>query len=383
MRTDKQIQSNLPTSPIASKTTKRPTKRVAKKRTSRAAEPRTARGEAGLPRTMRAVVIDRFGPPSVLKPRTVPVPDVGPDEILIAVCAAGVGIWDAKIRDGTWAEGRTRFPLVLGTDGAGVVAARGARVRRFEVGDRVWAYQYQNPKGGFYSESVAVAARSAALAPASLTFEEAAAACVTGLTALQGIDEHLAVRAGQSVLVFGAAGAVGTLAVQFAKRRGARVLSVASGPDGVALTRRLGADVAIDGRRDVGGLSELAPEGLDAVLALAGGEALERCLALVRPGGRVAYPNGVEPEPRRRPKLRVVAYDAVADPRAFSRLERAVEEARLQVPIAAVFPIERAAKAHERIEKGHVLGRIVLRIRDEARCQEQNAARPGGKASTS
>jgi NADPH2:quinone reductase len=368
---------------IASKTTKRPAKRVAQGRTSRAAARAIARNETGLPSTMRAAVVDRFGPPSVLRLRTLPVPDVGPDEILIAVWAAGVGIWDAKIRDGTWAEGRARFPLVLGTDGAGVVAARGARVRRFEVGDRVWAYQYQNPKGGFYSEYVAVAARSAALVPAPLEFEEAAAACVTGLTALQGIDEHLAVRAGQSVLVFGAAGAVGTLAVQFAKRTGARVLAVASGRDGVALTRRLGADVVIDGRRDVDGLSQLAPEGLDAVLALAGGEGLERCLALVRPGGRVAYPNGVEPEPRRRPKLRVVAYDAVADPRAFSRLERAVEEARLQVPIAAAYPIARAAKAHERMEKGHVLGRIVVRIRSEARRRGQGAARPGRKASTS
>ncbi|HEV3119608.1 MAG TPA: zinc-binding dehydrogenase, partial [Gemmataceae bacterium] len=88
---------------------------------------------------------------------------------------------------------------------------------------------------------------------------------------------------------------------------------------------------------------------------------LEECLGLVRSGGRVAYPNGVEPEPRRRPKIRLHAYDAVAGLREFARLERAIEEAKLHVPIAAVYPLAQAAKAHARLERGHVVGRIVLR----------------------
>lgn len=98
------------------------------------------------------------------------------------------------------------------------------------------------------------------------------------------------------------------------------------------------------------------------MLALAGGDALERCLDQINEGGRVAYPNGVEPEPRRRKKFRLVAYDGVAGPRQFARLKQAVEAAQLRVPIAAVFPLAQAAKAHERLEQGHVLGRIVLRI---------------------
>jgi NADPH:quinone reductase-like Zn-dependent oxidoreductase len=105
------------------------------------------------------------------------------------------------------------------------------------------------------------------------------------------------------------------------------------------------------------------PDGIDAVLALAGGDVLERCLDLVNPGGRLAYPNGVEPEPRRRSQLRIVSYDAMNGPREFANLARAAREARLQVPIAAVFPLAQAAKAHERIERGHVVGRIALRIR--------------------
>src|SRR5258708_7321904 len=107
-------------------------------------------------RTMKAAAIDRFGPPSALKLHALPVPEPAPNEVLIALHASGVGVWDADIRKGWWPRGRPRFPLVLGTDGAGTVAAKGAQVRRFEIGERVWAYEFTNPKGGFYAEYVAV-----------------------------------------------------------------------------------------------------------------------------------------------------------------------------------------------------------------------------------
>ncbi len=315
--------------------------------------------------TMKAATVDRFGPPSVLKLRTLPRPKPGPGEVLIALHAAGVGIWDADIRGGWWPQGRPRFPLVLGSDGAGVVVAKGAGVRRFQIGERVWAYEFINPKGGFYAEYVAVNAEHVAQLPRRLDFLQAGASAVTGLTALQGIDDHLRVRQGETVLIFGATGAVGTLALQFAKRRRARVIATARGRDAIALVKRLGADAVVDaGRGHVREqLQAVAPDGIDAVLALAGGDALDQCLQQVRPGRRVAYPNGVEPEPRPRPKVRIVSYDATASPRNSLKLERAVDESRLQVPIAATYPLAQAAKAHERLEKGRVLGRIVLRIR--------------------
>jgi NADPH:quinone reductase-like Zn-dependent oxidoreductase len=251
---------------------------------------------------------------------------------------------------------------VLGTDGAGIVAAKGARVRRFRVGDRVWAI---NPRRGFYAEYVVVKAQDAGRVPRRLDLLRAGAAAATGLTALQGIDDALQMRRQETLLIFGASGAVGTLAVQFAKRRRARVLTTVRGGEAAAFVRRLGADAVIDirSRNAPERLRELAPDGIDAALVLAGGDALERCLSLVRAGGRVAYPNGVEPEPRRRGKVRLLAYDAVSGPREFARLERAVAEARLRVPIALVYPLAQAAKAHARLERGHVLGRIVLRIR--------------------
>jgi NADPH:quinone reductase-like Zn-dependent oxidoreductase len=143
------------------------------------------------------------------------------------------------------------------------------------------------------------------------------------------------------------------------------VFATASGEDGVALVRRLGADEAVDGRHEdvVAAARRFAADGFDALLALAGGKEMELCLDTVRRGGRVAYPNGVEPEPSKQPGVKILSYDAVPGVREFERLSRAVEEANLQVPIAAEYPLSRAAKAHERVAQGHVLGKIVLRIR--------------------
>ena len=165
---------------------------------------------------MKAAAIDRFGPPSVLKLHTLPAPAPGPKEVLIALHSSGVGIWDASVRDGSWRPyGRPKFPLIPGTDGAGIVSAQGAHVRRFSVGDRVYATDYA---GGFYAEWVAVEAENVARVPPRLDLLSAGAALVPGLTALQGIDDHLRVRRGETVLIFGATSSVGTLAVQFAKR---------------------------------------------------------------------------------------------------------------------------------------------------------------------
>jgi NADPH:quinone reductase len=144
--------------------------------------------------------------------------------------------------------------------------------------------------------------------------------------------------------------------VQFAERLRAGVLATATGRDATALVRRLGADAVFDPRaaNAIERLHLLAPDGIDAVLALAGGKVLEQCLDLVPAGGRVAYPNGIEPEPDRPRGGLMVSYDAEAGPRQFAHLERAVNEARLRVPIAAKYPLAQAAKAHARLERGHI-----------------------------
>jgi NADPH:quinone reductase-like Zn-dependent oxidoreductase len=314
---------------------------------------------------MRAAAIDRFGGPEVLTLHSLPVPVPGPNEVLIALHTAGVGGWDADMRGGWWPGGRPKFPIVLGTDGSGTIAALGSRVRRFQVSDKVYAYSFKNPKGGFYAEYVAVPATNAAPVPEMLDMKQAGAIPTTGLTALQGVDDALHTRAGETLLILGASGGVGTLAVQFAKARGARVLAIAAGADGVALTRRLGADAAIDGHTEdiLAAARRFAPDGADAVLAFAGGKELTQCLDALRKGGRVAYPHGVEPAPRKRRGIGFTAYDAEPGPAQFRRLASAIKKAALKVPIAATFKLEEASQAHERLAAGHILGKIVLRIR--------------------
>src|SRR6266850_1513779 len=318
-----------------------------------------------IPKTMRAAAIDQFGGPEVLKIQTVPVPLPGPSEVLIEVDTAGVGSWDADIRGGWSPGGRLKFPYVLGVDGSGTVVSLGSRIHRFNIGDRVYAYSWNNPKGGFYAEYVAAPADKVAPIPKRLDLFHAGAIPTTGLTALQGIDDVLGLKRDEKIIIHGASGGVGTLAVQFARLRHARVFASASGEDGVALALELGAHRAVDGKmEDIAEAARaFAPKGIDAVLALAGGAGFQKCLDATRDGSRVAYPNGVEPVPRKRKGVEMLSYDAVVGMREFERLNRALMDARQKIPIAATYSLASAARAHERIEEGHVLGKIVLRVR--------------------
>lgn len=325
-------------------------------------------GTVSVPATMHAAAIDRAGGPEELTLHTLPVPKPGPDEVLIAVHTAGVGPWDAALRRHPEQIKHSQFPLVLGTDGAGTVAALGAAVKGFKPGDEVYSYSWDNPKGGFYAEYVAVPAERVGHMPDHIGFTEAGAIATTGLTAIQGIDDALHMHRGETVIIHGASGGVGTLALQFAKLRGARVLAIASGEDGIDLVGKLGADAAVDGRTGdiVSATAFFAPAGVDAVLALAGGEALERCLDTLKSGGRVAFPTGVRPEPKARAGIRIMRYDAIPGPAEFERLNQAIqamEAMKFLVPIAAQYRLKDAAEAQRRVEAGHVLGKVVLQIR--------------------
>jgi NADPH2:quinone reductase len=320
---------------------------------------------AQIPKKMYVASIDRFGPPSVLKYHKLPVPPIAPNDVLIYVHTAGIGSWDPEIRAGWWPEGKPKFPVVLGTDGSGTVTAVGSRVRNVKVRDKVYAHAWMNPKGGFYAQYIVVPAEKVAPIPRNLDLRRAGAIPATGLTALQGIDDHLQVQRGENVIIHGASGAVGSLALEFARLRGAHILATATAPDGLALAKRLGAHAVADGKKQ--NLTEAAlrffPEGVDAIFATAGGKPLEQCMKALKPGGRLVYPNGVEPEPKKHKGIKVVTYDAIAGIDEFARLTRATEAAQLKVVIAAAFPLEAAAKAHQRVEAGHVLGRVVLKIR--------------------
>jgi NADPH:quinone reductase len=307
---------------------------------------------------MRAVTIDRRGGAKI---RDVPVPSVGRREVRIALDSSGVGRWDPEMRP----DGKDPW-VVPGLDGVGVAAELGSRIRRFRRGDRVYSYSYQNRKGGFHAEQVVVDAKKVARVPRGGDSKKFGAIATTGLTALQGVDDALHVKKGENVIIHGASGGVGTLALQFAKWRGARVLATASGPAGVRLAKRLGADVAVDGKKGDLRTAALrfAPDGVDAVLAFAGGKPLGRCLdALKKRGGRLAYPNGVEPAPRKRRGVKTTTYDGIPGIREFERLNRAVIGAKVEVPITKTYPLARAAAAYRQVKKRHVPGKIALKIR--------------------
>jgi len=312
--------------------------------------------------TMHAAAIDQFGGP--ITPHTLPVPEVGADEILIRVESAGVGVWDPFEAEGGFAQiygGNPKFPYVLGTDGAGTVEEVGRDVRGFNKGDRVYALALVNEKGGFYAEYAAVKAKDASKIPRNLTVEQAGVLPVDAMTALCGL-EALNLKAGESVLIFGASGGVGHLAVQLAKRMGARVLAVASGNDGVELAKRLGADEVVDGHKDdvLAAARKFAPGGIDAALLTAGGKEAERALEAVRDGGRVAFPNGVEPEPTARPGIKLTSYNGEPNSERIAKLNSLVEKGPFEVHVARTFPLDKAAEAHRALDE-HYLGKIALR----------------------
>ena len=325
---------------------------------------RSGRRAAAIPETMRAAVIDGYGGVAKIDVREVAVVPPGAHEVLIRLHTAGVGSWDVAVRKGE-VPSEHDFPRTLGTDGAGVVVDVGASVTRFKRGDAVWAYDFDNKHGGFYAEYVTIAAGSVGHVPRTLDLKHAGALTVIGLTALQGVDDALELEAAEAVIVHGASGNVGMIAAQFAQWRGARVLATASGAEGVAFVRRLGIENVIDGKREdiTTAAREFAPEGVDAVLAFVGGDELHACIDSLRKGGRVAHPNGIEPVPRARKHVRVKSFDAEASPEKFAALTRAVVASGLSVPIADSFPLGRAADAHRRMERGHVLGKVVVSLK--------------------
>src|SRR5262245_51595080 len=268
-----------------------------------------------IPTRMRAAAMDRFGPPKVVHTETVKVPKLGKKDVLVRVAIAGVGTWDPSLVDGSFQDVKVKFPRVLGSDGAGTVVAVGRGVQRFAIGDRVYGWGFGNPKGGFFAEYAAIHERDLAIVPDSLPLAQAGVLAVSGITALQGL-EHLDLGAGQSLLVFGASGGVGHVAVQLGKILGLRVFAIGSNEDGVELLRRLGTDGVAEGHSKslVRKLREFAPDGFDGALVFAGGEGWKQELACVARGGRVAWPNGVAPAPVVPRRVKRMPYDGEDSP---------------------------------------------------------------------
>ncbi|MFF0545592.1 NADP-dependent oxidoreductase [Nocardia thailandica] len=307
---------------------------------------------------MRAVVVRTFGGPEVLDLIEVPVPEPGPGQVRIRVAAAAVNPVDLATRAGVLTEAGLMAPRAvtgIGWDVAGTVDAVGADVTGFTPGDAVIGLRdlLDRDLGG-YAEYVVLDAGAVAPAPAGRTPVEAATLPLNGLTATQALDA-LDLAPGRTLLVTGAAGAVGGFAVELAARhRGLRVLAVAGAADADAV-RALGATWVVD--RAVPDLADaaraLVPGGVDAALHTAG-PALPALAAVRNRGGFVTVVGGVDPKPLRGIAVRHTWI--AADGPALARLSAA----DLTLRVADTLPLDRAAEAHARLERGGLRGRLVL-----------------------
>ncbi|BCM90945.1 alcohol dehydrogenase [Abditibacteriota bacterium] len=317
---------------------------------------------ADVTKQMKAMAIDQYGGPEALTLHTLPVPEVGENEVLIRVEVAGVGVWDPMEREGKLIMGETYFPRTLGAEGAGTIASVGGQVTDFKEGDKVYGFGFQSPKGGFYAEYIVLLTNLVSRFPQKLSIEEAGALPVDGVTGLCGL-EALQLSDGQKILIWGASGGIGHLVVQLSKRLGAKVFAVASGSDGVEFVQKLGADEAVDGKGGdvVAQAREFAPDGFDAALILAGGDEAQAALETIKDGGAVAFPHGVAPEPKPRATIKVHAYSATPNPQIFERLNTLIEQGPFEVAVARTYPLEEAATAQQDL-KGHFLGKLALTV---------------------
>ena len=315
---------------------------------------------------MRAMVLPRFGGPDRFELREVERPSPGPGEVLVRVMASGTNPVDAKLRaNGTWAN--LTPPVILGYDAAGVVEEVGPGVPDLAPGTEVWYTPeiFGNPQGS-YAEYEVVSAQLVAPKPKGLSFIEAAAVPLAGGTAWEAVIRRLALRPGETVLIHGGAGGVGSFAVQFACAAGARVLATASAGN-LETLRALGADVAIDYRaEDVVDVVLAATEGrgADAAFDIEGTDRVARCLPLLRPGGRVAC---ILPPQGDLTLLyqKNIALHGVFLTRERKRLEEMrplFERGQARPMIDQVLPLEEVRLAHERLDSGHGRGKIVLEI---------------------
>ncbi|OLZ61461.1 NADP-dependent oxidoreductase [Amycolatopsis keratiniphila] len=309
---------------------------------------------------MRAVVVRRFGGPEVLEFAEVPVPSPGPGQVRVKVAAAGVNPVDAGTRSGFLTEAGIVPPrevLGIGWDVAGTVDAVGDGVSGFAIGDSVIGVQDRPSAAlGTYAEFVVLDVDALAAAPRTASPAEAATLPLNGLTAVQALD-LLDLPPGATVLVTGAAGAVGGYAVTLAKARGFRVVAVA-GPADETVVQGFGAEIFVP-RGDflADRVRAVIPGGVDAVLdtALLGLEALDA----VTNGGRfVVFAAGAAPIPLRGIKVEHVWIRA--DGAALAGLVDLVDDGTLALRVADTLPLTEAVKAHERLATGGLRGRLVL-----------------------
>lgn len=308
---------------------------------------------------MQAIRIHAYGSADALQLEDIAVPECGAGDILVRVVAAGVNPIDWKIRSGAMAQGVPRsFPLTLGWDAAGTVAAVGGAVTAFKPGDEVFFYA-EFGRGGAYAEYVAVNAGQAAFKPRTMSFATAAALPTPAQAAWTALVETAQLQAGMRVLIHGAAGALGTIAVQLARAAGAEVIATASGA-AAELVAGLGAAQVIDYRTQ---RFESLVKDVDVVLDTIGGATQEASWATLRPGGLLVA-TAAPPAPERAAAAGVRGAFVFTPPRGaiLADLARLVDAGRLHAFVGEEFALADAAQAHRLGEAGRSRGKMILHV---------------------
>ena len=306
---------------------------------------------------MKAIRIHSFGGPDVLRIEDVPVPRPGAREIRIRVIAAGVNPLDWAIRQGYL---NLTLPMTMGVDVSGIVDAIGEKETAFEIGDKVYAKV--TPGQGGYVEFTVTDASQAAAKPKSIGFIEAAAIPTAGLAAWQAIFDTAGLKTGQSILIHGAAGGVGSFAVQFAKWKGAFVAGTASG-DHTRFVKELGADQVIDYK--VQRFEDVVHD-MDVVLDTVGGDTFDRSWAVLKPGGFLVTTVAMIPEGAAAAHG-VGASRIVTQPngKELAKIAELIDKGYVKPQVTSVLPLAEAKKAQEMSETRHTKGKIVLRVAED------------------
>lgn len=312
--------------------------------------------------TMKAVVVNEYGGPEVLKYQDVPRPEPKDDEILVRVMAAAVNPVDSYVRQGMFAKrGIDNRPLIIGSDVAGVVEKTGASAKKFKPGDAVYSYLAVT-RGGAYAEFAIARESETALKPKNVGFEEAASVPLAGTTAWQALIDSAKIQQGQTVLISGGSGGVGSLAIQIAKARGLKVIATAS-TEHQALLKQLGVDLAIDYKTTK---FEEVVKDVDLVLNCVRADALAHSYGVVKKGGTIVSitdePNQAECAKRGLTCSRMGAHP---EAKVLDELTKLIEAGKLKPVVGQTLPLAEANKAHEQIETRHTLGKIVLKVAAE------------------
>lgn len=315
---------------------------------------------------MKAVVIREFGDRSKMIFTDVAQPMTLEGEVLIKIKASGVNPVDCKIREGLLKNAfQHKFPLILGWEMSGIIEEVGYGARRFQKGDEVYAYT-RRPliQNGTYAEYIVIPQSYVTLKPKNLSFEEAACVPLAGLTAYQSLYEKAKVKDGDSVLILGASGGVGSFAVQLAKLTGAKVTGVASFKN-EGYINTLGADNFVDYVKDnwTESALKLEPEKYDVVFDCVGGETLLKAHELVKKGGKLISIAG-------QGFKKLLDHNGIhftyvfVEPNTIQldHLRMLFEDNKLQVKVSQTYKLEEASKAHLQAETGHTRGKIVLKI---------------------